>query len=1007
MKSKVLTAGLMCLLSSVASAQKVVINEIMASNVDVVLDPSMNYGSWMELYNPDSKAFSLDGIYVTDDSLNLKKFRLNEKSYDNNVPGKGFKVIYFDHNDLFAPWQVNFKLEYEGGVIMLTDGEMVLAKATYPQAIGRTSYARRVDGGNIWAVTYTPTPNETNVGSRFATKQLDAPVFDVETPFVTNGKAVTLTCSNSLATIRYTLDGSAPTPEYGEEYKAPIKINGNTVIRARAFRAGYLPSEVSTRTFITNGWNYPFPIISVATEEGNLYDWDKGLFSSYGEYGRPGNGKSYNCNWNMDWDRPVNFEFITADGEYTLSQEVDMSMCGGWSRAWTPHSFKLKAAKYYMGKNTLDYDFFPNAKPGLKHRTLQIRNGGNDTKYRIKDAALQEVIRRSGLYVDGQAWQPVHVFLNGSYYAVLNMREPNNKRFAQSNYGMDPDLIDLFEMGPDSGYVQMVGTADKFLEWYDLSANAEDSATYAEICKIVDIDEYINYMAVELYLNNTDWPQNNVKGFRDQNDGKFHFVLFDLDFAFGNDQETNTPNPFTAFAGKKTYNFNSLYGKTEWYYDEDTDNWEQKWVTPWHTGDRKTEEIKFVTIFTRMLKNESFRRQFIDTYCILGGSVFDPTYVKSVVNEMRDYMNLGMSLTNESCSTSASNVTTRLSSTRQTAMFNTLKAYTPMQMKSAKNTTLNLSSYIRNEEGNQVAFDEARIIINNIEVPTGKMKGKMFYPLTVKAVAPAGYKFEGWTDITGKTIKFETPELELPTVSMQTYRATWVKMTDEELAAAGMKASPVVVNEVSAANDIYVSDYFKKDDWVELYNTTDEDIDLAGYYLTDNLSKPQKYQIPTDNPALNTIIPAHGYKQIWCDKLVNIGSVIHANFKLAKEGGIVMLSKYGADGELVYQNVLEYTEHTDRQSYGRYPNGALRCCLMERPTPQSRNILTPAMVPSLTGVKGDVDGDGMFTIADVTILINAYLNESAMLPRYDVNGDGQFNIKDITDLIDWYLSIGN
>ena len=59
---------------------------------------------------------------------------------------------------------------------------------------------------------------------------------------------------------------------------------------------------------------------------------------------------------------------------------------------------------------------------------------------------------------------------------------------------------------------------------------------------------------------------------------------------------------------------------------------------------------------------------------------------------------------------------------------------------------------------------------------------------------------------------------------------------------------------------------------------------------------------------------------------------------------------------------------------------------------------------ALLGV--NVDGDGMFTIADVTTLINAYLDESAMLPRYDVNGDGQFNIKDITDLIDWYLSIG-
>jgi hypothetical protein len=55
-----------------------------------------------------------------------------------------------------------------------------------------------------------------------------------------------------------------------------------------------------------------------------------------------------------------------------------------------------------------------------------------------------------------------------------------------------------------------------------------------------------------------------------------------------------------------------------------------------------------------------------------------------------------------------------------------------------------------------------------------------------------------------------------------------------------------------------------------------------------------------------------------------------------------------------------------------------------------------------------VDGDGMFTIADVTALIAAYLGESDMLQnpeRYDINGDGVMNLKDITDLIDWYLSI--
>ncbi|MBQ9640631.1 MAG: CotH kinase family protein [Bacteroidaceae bacterium] len=1005
MKNKVLTAGLLCLLATAARAQKVVINEIMACNVDVVLDPSINYGSWMELYNAGTEDFSLEGLYVTDDSLDLKKFRLNERADDNVVPAKGFKAIYFDHHDVYAPWQVDFKLSYEGGLIMLTDGEQVIASQTYPQAIGRTSYARRTNGGNLWATTYTPTPGASNAGSKFATRQLAAPVFDVETAFVSSGQQVSLKATAG-ATIRYTTDGSTPTPDHGQEYKSPLELKKNTVVRARAFRTGYLPSEVTTRTFITDGKAYVFPIVSVATDDDNLHDWERGLFE-YGPNGRPGNGQSWNFNGNMDWDRPANFEYILLDGSQAVNQEVDMAMCGGWSRAWTPHSFKLKAAKYYMGKNTLDYDFFSDSKPGLKHRVLQVRNGGNDTSQRLKDAALQELVRRSGLYVDGQAWKPVHVFLNGSYYAVLNMREPNNKRYAQTNYNIDPDQMDQFEIGPDSGYVQMTGTEDKFLEWYELSANAADPAVYQQICQMVDIDEYINYMAVELYLNNTDWPQNNVKGFRDREDGKFHFVIFDLDFAFANDGEGSSPSPFITFANKKNHTFSELYGKYDYYYNPETDEYDYVQVTPWATGDRIKEEIKFVTIFLQMLQNEQFRRQFVDTYCIVGGSVFDPTRVKEIVNEMRDYMNLGMGLTGANCNNSAANITSKLSSTRQLAMFNTLKAYTPMGVKSTKAVTLNLSSYIRNEEGKQVAFDGGRIIINNVEVPTGKMKGKMFHPLTVKALAPAGYKFEGWTDLTGKNLKAPYSQFEVPAnLTTVSYRATWVKMTDEELAEAGLTPSPVVVNEVSASNGIYVSDYFKRDDWVELYNTTDEDIDLAGCYLTDNAAKPQKYQIPTDDPALCTVIPAHGYLQVWCDKLLNIGSAIHASFKLAKEGGIVMLSKYDESGQLLYSDQLEYTEHGPLQTYGRYPDAALTGTVLERPTPLARNVNTPSVLSAYAGLLGDLDDDGRITVEDISLLIATYLDPSQAsiyLPRYDIDGDGQLTVSDITTLVNIYL----
>ena len=122
-----------------------------------------------------------------------------------------------------------------------------------------------------------------------------------------------------------------------------------------------------------------------------------------------------------------------------FNQEVDFAMCGGWSRAWLPHSFKLKAAKVYEGRNSLNYQFFAG-KPYLKHKTLQIRNGGNDNNCRIQDAALQTIISTSGIDIDGQSYLPTMHFINGEYKGVINMREPNNKHFAYARFRILPKM---------------------------------------------------------------------------------------------------------------------------------------------------------------------------------------------------------------------------------------------------------------------------------------------------------------------------------------------------------------------------------------------------------------------------------------------------------------------------------------------------------------------------------------------------------------------------------------
>ena len=164
--------------------------------------------------------------------------------------------------------------------------------------------------------------------------------------------------------------------------------------------------------------------------------------------------------------------------------------------------------------------------------------------------------------------------------------------------------------------------------------------------------------------------------------------------------------------------------------------------------------------------------------------------------------------------------------------------------------------------------------------------------------------------------------------------ACYREMTEAEKNEAGFH--PVCVNEVSASNNVYVNEYAKKNDWVELCNNTDEDIDIEGMYLTDNLDNKTKYVIAKEGTMVNTVIPAHGHLVIWCDKLQTTNKAIHASFKLAGEGGVVALT--AADKS--WTDVLQYGAHDGNSTVGRYPDGAQSVYLMNMPTIEKTNRLS-------------------------------------------------------------------
>jgi hypothetical protein len=876
------------------------LNELMAANVDVMMSPAWNFDSWIELFNPTDTRVTLGGCYLSDDASTPKKWQLPENLGD--LPAHGRRVIWMGSNGINR-MQAPFKLDCEGGMLMLSNqkGETIFAE-NYPSAIGRASLARTTDGGSTWAWTATPTPGSDNSTTTYANGQLERPVINNEGGFFDSNFRLYPTRPAG-TTLRYTTDGTTPTLSNGiTQGTQGILISGNQTLRFRLFQNGKLPSEVVTRTFIKRDHEHTLPAIMVSTDPRFLYDDSIGVYVK-GKNGRTGNGQSSPVNWNMDWDRPVNFHYVLpGTGEVAVNQNVDFSISGGWTRSNTPKSFKLKADRVYENRNAFDYPFFA-AKPHNKNKTIQVRYGGNDTYSRIKDAALHEIIQRSGIDLDVMSYQPAVHYINGEYKGLINIREPNNKDFAYANWGLGKDELEVYEQSPDSGAYMMLGKKDVLERLYELSKESTKMNAYDEILSLLDIDEYVNYMAAELFLSSWDWPDNNVKAYRKTDGGRYRITFFDLDAAFGTegreyDEEGEVfmnGNPLRWIEGMQWHRYDYIYD----------------------TAERRYGEIKFCTFFLNMLKNSKFRRTFIDALSLMGGSVFEPQRAEAILTELGDRVRPTMAWEGASPDGSLNEIKNNLRG-RAAKMAGYMKDYEPLQLASSATCKLTLSSNIAN----------APLYLNDQQIPYGEFEGIVFTPATIRAEVPAGYRFKGWAQSTdpGWYYSYNLSYSLQDTQESITLIACYEK--DEV-------TTPVVINEISASNSIYMNDYQKRNDWIELYNTTEDPIDVKGMYLSDNPGNPTKYVISKGSTAASTEIAPHGHLIVWCDKL-EPKSQLHASFKLANEDGSVSIMS----PDQSWKSTIAYSSHLGDQTVGRYPDGTGNVYLMNVPTIGKTNLHT-------------------------------------------------------------------
>ena len=148
-----------------------------------------------------------------------------------------------------------------------------------------------------------------------------------------------------------------------------------------------------------------------------------------------------------------------------------------------------------------------------------------------------------------------------------------------------------------------------------------------------------------------------------------------------------------------------------------------------------------------------------------------------------------------------------------------------------------------------------------------------------------------------------------------------------------VKGSPIVINELMASNTKSLADpQGQYEDWLELHNLSDTTVNLTGMYLTDKIDNLKKWAFPAD-----TTIPAHGYLLVWLDEDGKAEVGLHANFKLSRNGEIVMLVDTDARGNQVLDTVAFEKQEKD-VALGRWPNGSGKLKQVQT-TPGKENVL--------------------------------------------------------------------